>query len=263
MRAIRKATPVAAAVGGILVVVGCAGVWLAIVLQAGQENPRLIAFTVLFAAVAVIQGVLILSWDWRSRPMVLMRAQAADLLPLILPVVVMGSVILSVPEFADPSNPYVWFAGLILASIAISVVPAEKAALSEVPPLRSVGFLDWLRWQDFGAGTLLASILFAGTHVASALRFDALTLLIVVLAFAQAAVSVWRIVKHHQVSRSGVRLPQMRISWLRAIHVSRGHEAAAKELRAMYPKVSSMQADTIIENLHRAEKGPLGSSKSE
>ena len=139
-------------------------------------------------------------------------------------------------------------------------MPAEKAALSEAPALRSVGFLDWLRWQNFGAGTLLTSILFTAMHVASLPRLDALTPLIGLLALAQATVSVWRIIEHHQVSKSGVRLPGMRISWLRAIHVSRGHEAAAKELRAMYPKVSSMQADTIIENLHRAEQGPLGIS---
>jgi hypothetical protein len=49
----------------------------------------------------------------------------------------------------------------------------------------------------------------------------------------------------------------LQISWLRAIHVSRGHELAAKELRAMYPKISAMQADTIIENLYRAEEGPV------
>lgn len=164
------------------------------------------------------------------------------------------------PGFADPNNPLVWFAGLILVSTAFPVVPAEKAALSKTPPLRSVGFLDWLRWQNFGAGTLLTSIFFTAMHVSSAPRFDALTPLIGVLALAQASVSVWRIIEHHKVSKSGVHLLGMRISWLRAIHVSRGHEAAAKELRAMYPKVSSMQADTIIENLHQAEEGPLGIS---
>jgi hypothetical protein len=260
VRVIQKAKPVSLAAGGILVVVGCAGVWLAVVLQAEQERPRSIAFAVLFAAAAVIQGVLILSWDRRSQPMVLMRAQPADALPVILPVAVVGSETLSVPEFADPNNLFVWFAGLILASFAISVVPAEKAALSETPPLRSVGFLDWIRWQNFGAGTLLTAIFFTAMHVSSSLEFDAMTRLIGVLALAQATVSVWRIIEHHRVSKSGVHLPGMRISWLRAIHVSRGHEAAAKELRAMYPKVSLMQADTIIENLHRAEEGPLGIS---
>jgi hypothetical protein len=261
MRAIRNAKPVSVAVGGSLLVLGCVGVWLTVViLHVDQDRPRSAAFTVLFAAAAAVQGVLILSWDRRSKPMVLMRAQPADALPAILPAAVVGAETFSVPEFADSANPYVWFAGLILASMAVSVVPAEKAALSEGPPLRSVGLLDWLRRQDFGAATLLISIFFTAAHVSSLPRFDVVTMLIVGLALAQATVSVWRIIEHNQVSKAGIRLPQMRISWLRAIHVSRGHEAAAKELRAMYPKVSSMQADSIIENLHRAEEGPLGIS---
>lgn len=260
MRVVRNAKPVSVAVGGSLVVVGCLGVWLGAMLQAEQDRPRSAVFTVLFAAGAVIQGVVILSWDHRSKPMALMRAQAADALPGILPVAMFGSAILAVPEFSDPANPSLWLVGLFLASVAISVVPAEKAALSEIPSLRSVGFLDWLRWQDFGAVTLLLSISFTAMYFSSPLQFDPFTPLIVVLAIAQATVSVWRIVEHRQVSKAGVRLSGMQISWLRAIHISRGHEAAAREVRAIYPKISAMQADTIIENLYRAEEGPLGVS---
>jgi hypothetical protein len=253
MRVVRNPKPVSVVVGGALVLAGCLGVWLAAMLQAGQEDARQIVFTVLFAAAAVIQGVVILSWDRRSKPTALMRAQAADTLPGILPLTVVGSAIIAMPEVADPANPALWFAGLVLASGSISVVPAEKAALSEVPPLRSVGVLNWLRWQDFGAGTLLLSIFLTATYYSDPRRFDAFTPLIVVLALAQALVSVWRILEHRQFSKVGVRLSGLQISWLRVIHVSRGHEAAAKELRAMYPKISSMQADTTVENLYRAE----------
>jgi hypothetical protein len=255
MRVVRHAKPVSVVAGGVLVIAGCLGAWLAARVQAGQEDVRLVAFTVLFAAAAVIQGVVILSWDRRSKPMALMRAQAADTLPVLLPVAVSVPVIISVPDVADPGNPALWLAGLFLVSVAISVVPAEKAALSEVPPLRSVGFLNWLRWQDFGAGTLLLSIFLTVTHFLSyPPPPGAFTPLIVVLALVQATVSVWRIMEHHQFSRAGVRLSGLQISWLRVIHVSRGHEAAAKELRAMYPKTSAMQADTIIENLYQAKE---------
>ncbi len=255
MRVMRHPKPVSVAAGGVLVIAGCFGVWLAARLQAEQENARLIVFTILFAAAAVIRGVVILSWDRRSKPTALLRAQAADTLPVILPLTVTVPGIISVPDLADPANPALWLAGLFLVSAAISVVPAEKAALSEVPPLRSAGFLNWLRWQDFGAGTLLLSILLTATYFLSyPPRFDAFAPLIVVLALAQATVSVWRIIEHHQFSKAGVRLSGLQISWLRVIHVNRGHEAAAKELRAMYPKTSSMQADTIIENLHQAKE---------
>ncbi len=63
------------------------------------------------------------------------------------------------PELTDPAQPYLWMAGLLLASAAVSVVPAVQAALLEIPPLRPGRYLDWLRWQNFGAGTLLHSIL--------------------------------------------------------------------------------------------------------
>lgn len=257
MRVVQNAKPASVVAGGTLVLVGCLGVWLAVMLQAEQDRPRSTVFSVLFAAAAVVQGVLILSWDRRSKPMVLMRAQASDALPGILPVAMFGSAILSVPEFADPANPTLWFGAVILASFAISVVPAEKAALSEVPSLRSLGVLDWLRWQDFGAMTLLLSLLFTAMYLSSEPRLDVLTPVVFVLALAQATVSVWRIIEHRRCAKAGVRLSGMQISWLRAIHVSRGHEAAARELRAMYPRISAMQADTIIENLYRAEEGPL------
>ena len=258
MRIVQNAKPVSAAVGATLVLVGCLGVWLAAVLQAELDRPRSTVFSVLFAAAAVVQGVRILSWDRRSKPMTLVRAQASDALPGILPAAMFGSAILSVPEFADPANPALWFGGVILASFAISVVPAETAALSEVPPLRSLGFLDWLRWQDFGGMTLLLAVVFTATYLWTEPPLDALRPLIVVLALAQTTVSIWRIIEHRQCAKAGVQLSGMQIIWLRAIHVSRGHEAAAKEVRAMHPKISSMQADTIIENLYRAEQGPVG-----
>jgi hypothetical protein len=77
--------------------------------------------------------------------------------------------------------------------------------------------------------------------------------LIILLALAQATVSVWRIIEQRQFSKVAVRLSSLRINWLRVIHVSRGHEAAVKELHTMYPKIGPMQADVIIENLYRAE----------
>jgi hypothetical protein len=72
MRVDRNAKTVSVVAGGVRVVAGCLGVWLAAKLQAGQEGARVIVFTVLFAAAAVIQGVVILSWDRRSKPMALM-----------------------------------------------------------------------------------------------------------------------------------------------------------------------------------------------
>ena len=256
MRVVRKAEQVSVVAGGAAVFGGSLGVWLAATVQAGHGDVRLIVFTVLFSAAAVIQGFLILSWNRRSKPMVLMRAQPSDALPGILPLAVAWPAVMSLPNAADPANPALWMAGLFLASAAVSVVPAEKAALSEVPPLRTVGFLNWLRWQDFGAGTLLLSIFLTAAYFSSyPPQFDGLTPLVVVLALAQATVSVWRIIEHDQFSKSGMRLSGLQISWLRVIHVNRGHEAAAKEVRAMYPRMSSMQADTIIENLYRAEAG--------
>lgn len=55
--------------------------------------------------------------------------------------------------------------------------------------------------------------------------------LIIVLALAQATVSVWRIIEQRQFSKVAVRLSS----------------------HTMYPKIGPMQADIIIENLYRAE----------
>lgn len=255
MRVVRNPKPVSVVVGGALVVSGCLAVWLAAILSAEQEDGRNILFSLFLAGFALIRGVVILLfWVRRSKPMALMRMQAADALPGILPLAVIASTFLSIPEFADPAGPYLWMAALLLGSAAISVVPAEQAALLETPRLRPGRFLDWLRWQNFGAGTLLLSILFSAMFFSSPMRPDSLTLLIVVLALAQAAVSVWRIMEHRQVSKAGVPLSGLQISWLRVIHIKRGHEAAVKELRMMYPKISPLHADTIIENLYRAEE---------
>lgn len=151
-----------------------------------------------------------------------------------------------------------WMAALLLASAAMSVVPVEKAAPSEIPPLRPGRYLDWLRWQNFGAGTLLISFLFSALYFSYPLKSDAFAPLIVVLALAQATVSIWRIIEQRQVSKSGVHLSGLQISWLRVIHIRRGHEAAVRELRTMYPKIGPLQADSIIENLYRTEEEPPG-----
>ncbi|MCZ9882369.1 hypothetical protein [Arthrobacter sp. B2a2-09] len=239
--------------GSTLLLEGCAGMWLAATAPAGPENGRIVFLSFSIAVVALIWGVIVLSWRLWSKPMVLVRAQAADAFPVILPVAVLVSGFLSVPEIADPARPYLWLGGLLLGSPAISVVSAEKATLSEIPPLRPGGFLDWLRWQNFGAVTLWLSIYFTAMFFYEPRRLDAFTPLIIVLALAQAAVSVWRIIEHRQFSKVEVRLSGLQINWLRVIHVSRGHEAAVKELRTMYPKMGPTQADTIIENLYRAE----------
>jgi hypothetical protein len=147
-------------------------------------------------------------------------------------------------------------AGLLLAAAAVSVVPAKQAALLEIPPLRPGRYLDWLRWQNFGAGTLLLSILVPVMFLSYPLQSHAFAPLIVVLALAQATVSVWRIIEHRQLSKAGVHLSGLQISWLRVIHIKRGHEAAVKELRTMYPKISPLHAETIIENLYRTEEEP-------
>jgi heme A synthase len=254
VKIIRRAKRASIVLGAALALVGCLGVWMATLLQAEQGRSSLIVLSVLFSAAAVIQGVRFLTWDRRSKPTVLMRAQLADALPVILPVAMFASFVVSAPSFADPANPSLWLAIIFMASVAVSVVPAEKAELSEVPPLRSVGFWDWLRWQNFGFGTLFASIYFTFLYFLAELRAEPFTPLIIVLAVAQAAVSVWRIIEHRRLSRTGVRLSGMQIGWLRAIHVNRGHEAAVKELRMMYPKIGPTHADTVVENLYQAEE---------
>lgn len=254
MRVVAKPKPVSVMAGGALVIAGCFAMWHAAILSIGPEDGRSIVLSFFFAVFALIRGVVILSWNHRSKPMALMRMQAADALPGILPLAVVVSTVLSIPELADPARPYLWMAVLLLGSATISAAPAEQAALSEIPPLRPGGYLDWLRWQNFGASTLLLSILFTALFFSDPRRSDAFAPLIVVLALAQATVSVWRIIEHRQFSKAGVRLSGLQINWLRVIHIKRGHEAAVKELRTMYPKISPLDADTIIENLYRAEE---------
>ena len=254
MRMVRNARPVSVVVGGTLVVAGSVGLWLAAMLQDDPGNGRRVLLIFIAAVTAVIQGMMLLSWNLRSRTMVLMLAQPADALPGILPFAVLVSATVALPELADPTNPALWIAVLMLCAAVLAVVPVEKAALSEVPPLRRGRFLDWLRWQNFGAGSLFSSVLFTAIFFTEPLRVDAFTPVIVVLAFAQATVSIWRITEHRQLSKAGVHLSALQISWLRVIHISRGHDDAVKELRTMLPKISSMQADTIIENLYRTEE---------
>ncbi|MFB9818600.1 hypothetical protein [Arthrobacter ramosus] len=164
MRVIRNAKPVSIVAGSTLVLEGCVGMWLAATAPAGPENGRIVLLSFFFAVVALIWGVVILSWRFWSKPMVLVRAQAADAIPVIWPLAVVSSPLLSAPGFSDPANPSLWMGGLLLASVAISVVPAEKAALLDIPPLRPGHFLDWLRWQNFGAGSLWVSGFFTATY---------------------------------------------------------------------------------------------------
>lgn len=223
---------------------------------AGSGDGSSILFASFFAIFALIQGVLLLSWNRRSKPTALMRVQAADVLPGVLPLVVFASTILSVPRIADLDPPLWWMAGLVLAGATVSVVPEEKAVLLEIPPLRRGRYLDWLRWQNFGAGTLGQSVLFAGMFFTSPRPPEVVTPLIVVLAAAQAAVSVWRMVEHRQFAKAGVHLSGLQVSWLRVINIRRGHEAAVRELRTMYPKIGPWHAETVIENLYRTREEP-------
>lgn len=254
MRVLRNPKPVALTAGGALLIAGCLSIWHAAILSMGAEDGRSIVMSFFFAIFALVRGIVILSWNHRSEPMALMRMQAADALQGILPLAFFAATLQSLPELADPAQPYIWMAGLLLASAAISVAPVEQAALLEIPPLRPGHYLDWLRWQNFGAGTLLLSILVTGMFFSYPPQSQAFAPLIVVLALAQAIVSVWRIIEHRQLSKSGLRLSGLQISWLRVIHIRRGHEAAVKELRTMYPKISSLHADAVIESLYRTEE---------
>ncbi|MDQ1058480.1 hypothetical protein QFZ23_002381 [Arthrobacter globiformis] len=206
---------------------------------------------------AFIQGCIILFWDRRSTPTVLMRPQPADMLLALLPAAVIGSVFAAVAELWDPASPPIWSLVLFLSSLALSVKPAESALRSEVPPLNSMSFLDWMRSQNFGIGTLLIAIWFTAMYLTTPLTIDALTPLIITLALAQGAVSIWRIVEQHHMSKRGLRLSGMHIIWLRAIHVNQGHEAAVMELRAMYPKIGTTHAERVIENLYQTEERTL------
>jgi hypothetical protein len=86
MRVVRNAKTVSVVAGGVLVVAGCLGVWLAAKLQAGQEGARV------------------------------MRAQAADTLPVILPLIMS-------PDWAHQFLP------------APCVAPTRRdAATIDIPP---------------------------------------------------------------------------------------------------------------------------------
>ncbi len=257
MRVVTKPKPVSLIVGGALGIAGGLSGWHAAILSVGPEDGRSIGYSFFFAVFALIRGGAVLSWNHRTKPTVLVRMQAADALQGILPLAVCASVVLSVPELANPASPYLWLAGLLVGSAAISAVPAEQATLSEIPPLRPGHSLDWLRWQKFGAGTLLVSILSTAIFFSYPRRSDAFTPLIIALALAEAIVSVWRILEHRQLSKAGVHLSGLQISWLRVIHIKRGHEAAVRELRTMYPKIGPLHAETIIENLYSTEEQPI------
>lgn len=254
MRVIRNAKRVSILGGGVVVVAAGFALWRAAVLLNENENGRVAAFTAGFAAMALIQGCIILFWDRGSTPTVLMRPQAADALLAILPAAVIGSFFIALPELRDPASPPFWSLVLFLGSMAISVKPAETALLSEVQPLASTSFVDWIRSQNFGVGTLLIAIWFTVMYLITPLRADAWTPVVVTLALAQGAVSIWRIVEQHHMSRRGLRLSGMQIIWLRAIHVNQGHEAAVRELRAMYPKIGTTHAGRVIENLYQTEE---------
>ncbi|WP_461186777.1 hypothetical protein [Arthrobacter sp. Z4-13] len=254
MRVIRNAKRVSVLGGGIVVIAAGFCLWQAAVLLNENANGRVAAFTAGFAAMAIIQGCVILFWDRRSSPTVLMRPQLADAFLAVFPAAVVGSVFAAVPELRDPGSPPFWSLVLFLSSLAISVKPAESALLAEVPPMESMSFLDWMRSQDFGMGTLLIVIWFTVLYLITPLRADAWTFLIFTLGFAQAMVSIWRIAEQHQMSKRGLRLSGMQIVWLRAIHVNQGHEAAVKELHIMYPKIGATHAERVIENLYQTEE---------
>lgn len=117
-----------------------------------------------------------------------------------------------------------------------------------------MSFLDWIRSQNFGVGSLLIAIWFTVLYLTTPLRAEAWTFLIFTLALAQAMVSICRVAEQHQMSKRGLRLAGMQVVWLRAIHVNQGHGAAVKELRIMYPKIGATHAERVIENLYQAEE---------
>ncbi|WP_427017320.1 hypothetical protein ACQCSX_01310 [Pseudarthrobacter sp. P1] len=93
----RNAKPVSVVVGGALVVAGCLGMWLAAILSAGPEDGKIVVFALFFAIGALVQGIVLLSWDRRSKSTALMRMQVADVLPGIMPLTLFASIMLSVP----------------------------------------------------------------------------------------------------------------------------------------------------------------------
>lgn len=254
MRVIRNAKRVSVLGGGIVIVASGLGLWRTAALLNQQQIGRVTALTGMFAAWLFIQGCVILLWDRRSTPTVLMRPQPADALWAILPAAAFGSLLAPLPEARDPANLPFWLLILAVGSMTLSVKPAESAPLSEIPPLRSMGFLDWVRIQNFGTGSLFIAVWFTVMYLTSALRTDAWTPLVVTVALVQGAVSIWRMVEQHQMSKAGLRLSGMQITWLRAMHVNQGEGAAVKELRLMYPKIGTTYAERVIENLYRTHE---------
>lgn len=254
MRVIRNAKRVSVLAGGFVVIAAGFALWRAAVILDENENARVAASTAGFAGMAFIQGCVILFWNRRSTPTVLMRPQPADLLLALLPAAITASIFGALPELRDLASPPFWTLALFLCSLAISVRPAESALLSEVPPLGSMSFSDWLRFQNFGTGTLVIAFWVTAIYLITPLNVDAWTPVVITLALAQGSVSIWRIVEQHQMSKRGLRLSGMQIIWLRATHVNQGHEAAVRELRVMYPKISSTHAERVIENLHQAKE---------
>ncbi|HKU31258.1 MAG TPA: hypothetical protein VJQ60_12280 [Arthrobacter sp.] len=254
MKVIRNAKRVSVVGGGVAVVASGLGLWRSAVLLNEQEIGRATALTAMLAAWAFIQGWVILLWDRRSTPTVLMRLQAADILGVILPVAVLGSSFVALPEVRDLASPLFWLLILAFGSTSLSVKPAASAPLSEIPPLHSMGFLDWVRIQNFGTGSLFIAVLFTLMYLTSPLKVDAWTPFVIAIALAQAYVSIWRIVEQHQMSKAGLRLSGMQITWLRAMHVNQGENAAVKELRLMYPKIGTSHAVRVIENLYRTQE---------
>lgn len=105
MRVIRSAKRVSVLGGGVVVIAAGFCLWRAAALLNENENVRVAAFTAGFAATAFIQGCVILFWDRRSSPTVLMRPQPADALLALFPAAVVGSVFMAVPELRDPGSP--------------------------------------------------------------------------------------------------------------------------------------------------------------
>lgn len=250
MRVIRHAKRVSVVWGGLVVIAGGFGLWRAAVLLNEPEPGRVAALTGIFAAVAFIQGFIILLWDRRSTPSALVRPQAADALVAVLPVVVIVPSLAALPEVRDPAGSPFWLLILALGSMTVSVMPARTAHVSEIPPLRSMKFLDWVRIQNFGAGTLFIAVWCVVLYLVSPPGVDTWLPLVITVAAAQAGVSMWRMVEQHHLSRTGLRLRATQVIWLRAVHTNLGHSAAVRELRLMYPKIGTAHAERVIEGLY-------------
>jgi hypothetical protein len=103
MQAIRNAKQVSVICGGVVVAAAGLCLWRAAILLNDHDSVRAAGFTAGFAAMAFIQGCVILFWDRRSAPAVLMRPQMADLILAILPAAVLASIFVALPEIRDPA----------------------------------------------------------------------------------------------------------------------------------------------------------------